>query len=63
MCVYFILNEFCSFSVRKGDVAVQLKKQKGIVMGWWVKKGRSDSKNYLAMTPLTLGYSCHREKK
>jgi len=40
MCVCFILNGLCSFGVRKGDVAVQLKKQKGIVIGWWAKKGK-----------------------
>ena len=38
MCVCFTLNGFCSFSVRKWDVAVQLEKQKGTVMRWWAKK-------------------------
>jgi hypothetical protein len=40
MRVSFILKGLFSFSVRKGDVAVQLKKQKGIVIGWWDKKGK-----------------------
>jgi len=29
----FVLSVFGN-----GDVAVQLKKQKGIVIGWWAKK-------------------------
>jgi hypothetical protein len=44
MCVCFVLNGLCSCSVRKAEVAVRLEKQKGIVMGWWAKKRRSDSK-------------------
>ena len=33
------LNGVCSVSVRKGHVAVRLKKkQKGTVIGWWAKK-------------------------